>query len=125
MDDRVTHIGPVAVVVHTESDGVLITSVKGEVDQDSVEVVRAELATGLDRRPTALVVDLDGVEFFGSLGITALLEAWERAARLGVGFAVAASRRPALRTLEVTDMVEVLRVRRTIQEALVLARSAA
>jgi anti-anti-sigma factor len=123
--DDGTDTGPVVVIAHAEHDGVLVTSVAGELDRGGVEVVGAELAARLDRRPTALVVDLDGVEFFGSLGITALLEARERATLLGVGFAVAVSRRPALRTLQVTDLVEVLRVCRTLPEALDLARSTA
>jgi anti-anti-sigma factor len=104
-DDPVTHIGSAAAVTHTEYDGALITKVTGEVDHGSVEIITAELAARLDQRPVALVVELEGMEFFGSLGIRALLDAWERAALLGVGFAVAASRRPVLRTLEVTDMV--------------------
>ncbi|XVS61988.1 STAS domain-containing protein [Actinosynnema sp. CA-299493] len=78
----------------------------------------------MNRRPAALVVDLDGVEFFGSSGITTLLEARERARPAGAGFAVAASRRPVLRTLQVTDLVEVLHVRVSLPEAVDFARSA-
>ncbi len=125
VDDRLIDTGPWVDVAHTEQDGVLVTIVTGEVDHGSVEVVSAELTARLDQRPVGLVVDLEGVEFFGSLGVTAMLEARERAARLGVGFAVAAVRRPVLRTLQVTGTVEVLRVRPTLQEALDLARSVA
>ncbi|MGM1064554.1 STAS domain-containing protein [Saccharothrix sp. Mg75] len=125
MDDRLTDIGPWVDIAHTEQDGVLITSVAGEVDHGSVEVISAELAARLDRRPVGVVVDLEGVEFFGSLGVTAMLEARDRATRLGVGFAVAAGRRPVLRTLQITGTVDVLRVRPTLHEALDLARSAA
>ncbi|MFT7836792.1 STAS domain-containing protein [Saccharothrix sp. BKS2] len=122
--DRTLEIGAFA-IAHAEHDGVLVTTVIGDVDHGSVEVIDTELSARLDRRPAALVVDLDGVEFFGSLGITALLRAHQRAARLGVGFAVAVSRRPALRTLQVTDLVEVLRVRRTLREAVDLVRAVA
>ncbi|WP_179118111.1 anti-sigma factor antagonist [Saccharothrix sp. ALI-22-I] len=125
MDDRLIDIGPWVDIAHTEQDGVLVTSVAGEVDHNSIEVISAELTARLDQRPVGLVVDLEGVEFFGSLGVTAMLEACGRATRLGVGFAVAAGRRPVLRTLQVTGTVEVLRVRPTLQEALDLARSAA
>lgn len=125
MDEHVIGIDPWVDVKHSERDGVLVTTVSGEVDHGSVEVIRAVLGAHLDQRPLGLVVDLDGVEFFGSLGVAAMLETRAHATRLGVGFAVAASRRRVLRTLQVTDTVDVLRVRRTLREALDLARSAA
>jgi anti-anti-sigma factor len=125
VDDRLIDIGPWVDIAHTEQDGVLVTSVTGEVDHDSVELISAELTARLDRRPVGLVVDLEGVRFFGSLGVTAMLEARERATRLGVGFAVAAGRRPVLRTLQVTGTAEALRVRPTLREALDLARTSA
>lgn len=120
--DRIVDLKPFFTVSHAEHDGVLVVTVTGEVDHGSVEVIGAELSARLDRRPAALVVDLDGVEFFGSLGVTVLLRTREHAARLGVGFAVAVSRRPVLRTLQVTDLLDVLRVRRTLREALDLVR---
>ncbi|WP_447002278.1 STAS domain-containing protein [Saccharothrix isguenensis] len=125
MDDQLIDIGPWADITHTEQDGVLVTSVTGEVDHDSVEVISAELSVRLEQRPAGLVVDLEGVAFFGSLGVTAMLKAHERATRLSVGFAVAAKQRPVLRTLHITGTIEVLRVRPTLREALDLARSAA
>lgn len=124
MSDQVIDIGEIVSVTRAREGGVLVVSVVGEVDLHSYEVVEAELTTELDRRPAALVVDLDGVEFFGSLGISVLLRADLRARRRRVGFAVAASRRQVVRSFEVTDTARLLPIRATLPEALDLVRPA-
>jgi anti-sigma B factor antagonist len=125
MDDQVIDVGRTISVISARRGGALVVTVVGEVDLHSYEVVESELSVRLDRRPAALVVDLDRVEFFGSLGISVLLRVDERARSRRVGFAVAASRRQVVRTLEVTDTARLLPLRATLPEALHLAHSAA
>ncbi|XVS67825.1 STAS domain-containing protein [Actinosynnema sp. CA-299493] len=125
MNGHTTESGQLVGITHTEHEGVLVTTITGEIDLSTVEVIDTELATRLRQQPTAVVVDLDAVDFFGSLGITALLQARQHAERRGVGFAVVANRRQARRALEVTDTLQPLGVRRTLAEAVELARSTA
>lgn len=124
MGEQVTDTRETIRITWAERDGASVVTVAGEVDLRSFDVLDTRLTALLDRLPTALVVDLDRVEFFGSLGVSTMLRAFDHAQRRGVGFAVVATRREVLRTLEITDTVALLRVCGTLPEALDLARSA-
>jgi hypothetical protein len=56
---------PPLTVGSVTQDGVVVVAVVGEVDRDTVGLVRAELTARLDLSPPALVVDLHDVAFFG------------------------------------------------------------
>ncbi|MBM7814844.1 STAS domain-containing protein [Saccharothrix algeriensis] len=100
------------------NDGLSVVELVGEIDMDCDGPVRAALCRQLDQRPAGLVVDLTGVDFFGSTGIRLLVEASARAQRLGVAFAVAARGRAVLRPLEITFVGLTLDVHPTRQDAL-------
>ena len=55
-------------------DGVVTVTVVGEVDTFTAPVLRASLDTQLEQQPTALVIDLCGVQFLGSAGLAVLVE---------------------------------------------------
>ena len=78
MNEQVTMPLWAATAADAAWDGVLVTIVTGEVDLDNAEELAAELAARADEQPTALVVDLDRVVFFGSRGVTTLLNARRR-----------------------------------------------
>ncbi|GGP86432.1 STAS domain-containing protein [Saccharothrix coeruleofusca] len=103
-------------------EGVVVAAVRGDVDVDNFRQVREALFTCLNRGGAALVVDLDGVGFFGSMGIAVLVEARQRADVLDTGFAVVAGRRAVVRPIRTADVEELLQVRRTLEEALAAAR---
>ncbi|MBF6177480.1 STAS domain-containing protein [Nocardia otitidiscaviarum] len=115
-DSTVTESGTsrtLSVAVH-EHDGTLVVTANGEIDIASVpelqSVLEETLATG--RVP---VLDMSGVGFMGSVGLSALLVAAEAAkpARLRVA-ASPQVRRP----IDVTGLDEVVALFDTLDEAL-------
>ncbi|WP_051766551.1 STAS domain-containing protein [Saccharothrix syringae] len=105
-----------------EGGDAFVAAVHGDVDVDNFRRVREVLFTCLNRGAPALVVDLDDVGFFGSMGIAVLVEARQRADVLDVGFAVVAGRRAVARPIRVADMEELLGLHRTLDEALAAVR---
>lgn len=103
-------------------DGVVLAAVHGDFDVDTFRDVREVLFTCLNGRASGLVVDLDDVGFFGSMGIAVLVEVRQRADVVGAGFAVVAGRRTVARPIRLTDMEGVLRLHRTREEALAAVR---
>ncbi|MFD0206340.1 STAS domain-containing protein [Saccharothrix carnea] len=90
----------------------------GEVDMSTVGVLRAEVASRLNSRPAAFVIDLSDVDFFASTGISLLMETGQRTGRDGITFAVVVTRRHVLRSLEVTGTDNVLPLFGTLTKAL-------
>ncbi|SDI09409.1 anti-anti-sigma factor [Actinokineospora alba] len=58
--------------------GVFVVRVVGEVDTATAATLVTGIDDALDRKPAVLVVDLSEVAFFGSVGISALIEADRR-----------------------------------------------
>ncbi|MFD7659760.1 STAS domain-containing protein [Actinosynnema sp. NPDC059797] len=123
MSDQVEFDGPIAVRT-VRHDDALVVQVEGEVDMDTCDQVRAEVVERLGERPGALVLDLNGVVVFGSIGLSLLIEVRHRAEARGVPFAVAADRRVVLRPLVETGVADLLVLRPEAPEAVVAAREA-
>ncbi|MFD4637378.1 STAS domain-containing protein [Lentzea sp. NPDC058436] len=104
------------------AEGVVIAAVHGDVDHDTFREIRDALFTCTAGGAAAVVVDLDQVGFFGSIGIAVLLETRQHADQLGIGFAVVAGRRTVARPIRLTDTQDLLRVQRTRDEALAAVR---
>ncbi|GAA0208978.1 STAS domain-containing protein [Saccharothrix sp. NPDC042600] len=98
-------------VTTAESDGVVVLEVVGEVDMATSPRLRAEVSRLLDTRPTVLVIDLRQVVFFGSTGISMLVEAEHHARRLGVPLGIAATQPTVLRPLAATEVDTLVTVR--------------
>ncbi|HEX7305651.1 STAS domain-containing protein [Lentzea sp.] len=107
------HNGPVTGVGVVQLGGEIDTCTTGEL----WPVVEAEAG----RAERALVVQLSEVTFFGSAGITLLLDAWQAARGQGVGFAVAAGQAAVLRPLRITQVDELLPVRADLAGAVAAA----
>jgi anti-anti-sigma factor len=107
------------IVRSEERHGVAVIRVDGEVDMDTCDEVRAELISCLNRQSGSggLVLDLNGVTVFGSVGLSLLVEARHRAERRGVGFAVATDRRAVLRPLAETGVGDLVVLRATVRDA--------
>ena len=58
---RSEHVEPTVTVRTTDHDGCPVTAVSGEIDSHSVTSVEVELSAQPDRRPGALVLDLNAV----------------------------------------------------------------
>jgi anti-anti-sigma factor len=101
----------------TPLPGVAVVRLPDEVDLQSAAGVRDELLVALSRCPH-LVVDATGVTFMDSTGINALVRAKDRAERLDGSVHVVATGRAVLRVLSVTQLLRVLAVVPTTDEAL-------
>jgi anti-sigma B factor antagonist len=71
--------GSMALTFTTEQvDPVTVLAVTGEVDLDTADALRDQVAEVLRDRPSELVLDLSGVGFLDSSGLGALLEVQRR-----------------------------------------------
>jgi anti-sigma B factor antagonist len=105
---------PILDVRVSRTGDVLVVSVTGELDMDTVPEVRAAITSGLSGNPSALVLDLSEVGFFGSAGLSLLLEARHRVDAL----AVVATRRAVLRPIQLTSVARLFSVSASVDEAL-------
>ncbi|HYS39527.1 MAG TPA: STAS domain-containing protein [Pseudonocardiaceae bacterium] len=99
-----THLSGTTVVVHAV----------GEVDMSSAPTLRNAVLTACAavHGPASLVVDLTGVNFFGSSGISVLMEAQQQCQALRV-----VTSQAALRTLQIAGLAEVLDIRDSLADA--------
>lgn len=118
MDQQLNGNRPGISVGALEIGDILVVQVSGEVDMSTVGVLQAEVTARLDARPAAFVLDLSGVDFFASVGVSLLAQAGQRAVREDVTFAVVSWQRHVLRSLEVSGMNRVLPLFRTLPQAL-------
>jgi len=96
----------------------IVVIVAGEVDLLIAERLREVLNEQVSARPDVLVIDLEGVLFFGSTGLTALALTRRAAIELGVELRVVATNRSTLRPLQLTGMADELVIYPSREEAL-------
>ena len=94
----------------TDDDGTITVTVVGEVDTFTAPVLRASLDTQLEQQPTALVIDLCGVQFLGSAGLAVLVETQKSARSRDVGLRLVANTRAVTRPLEVTGLIDLFTI---------------
>ncbi|MEV5428032.1 STAS domain-containing protein [Streptomyces sp. NPDC052701] len=94
-------------ITHRDTAAGPVLHVAGELDYDQAGALRQEVG-GLPLSPgQCLVVDLSGLEFCDSTGITALLAARQHALAAGAGIALAAVPPNLLRVLAVVGLDQV------------------
>jgi anti-sigma B factor antagonist len=104
------------VSTRTCADGAVVVSAAGEVDAFTTPDLRSELEAGLRSRPPGLVIDLSGVRFLSSAGLTLLVDVRTSAHAAGVPIVLVARTRAVTGALAVTglsDLFTVTRERRT------------
>jgi anti-sigma B factor antagonist len=91
----------------------------GEVDMSTAPKLSAELLDACDevRESGVLAVDLTGVVFLGSSGVSALLQAYERCQVDGIPLRTVATNTAVLRTLEICGVVGWLDIRDSLANA--------
>src|SRR3954453_21880908 len=96
--------------VRTAFDGDVATiTITGEIDLASSTQLNRELDAALDRRPSHVRLDLDGVDFMDTTGVAALLKARRRALEQHSRFTVLSSSAVITRLLEITGLTALLR----------------
>ncbi|WP_232376689.1 STAS domain-containing protein [Amycolatopsis aidingensis] len=97
--------------------GVLLARLRGDIDIASAPGLR-RCVDLVAEHGGALVLDLDGVEFLGSAGISVLVEFAHDPPRRDLRWAVAAGGRAVLRPLEATGYLNLVPVYPTTRAAL-------
>ncbi|ORA17225.1 STAS domain-containing protein [Mycobacterium arosiense] len=109
-------------VEHEAHDGVVVVSVKGDVDSSNVGELAAHLTTavGLALTPPVrpVVIDLLAVEFFGSAALNAVLDCHDNAKVGGTAVRLVADHDQVLRPIQVTEVDRVFDIYPTLTAAL-------
>ena len=100
-----------------EEGDVVIASFEGEVDLEHSPKAR-EVLLDCVGRASKVLVDLSGVTYIDSSGVASLVEAFQRAKKGGVGFALVSVNAPALRVLELARLDKVFTIHETLGEGL-------
>ena len=103
--------------------GTTLLRVDGEVDMLSSPNLRQAISGQISgARPRRLLIDLDGVEFLGTSGLAALVEARAEALGGGVELWLVCSSRQVLRPLEIAGLIELFQVTHSKSEAMASAQ---
>ena len=110
------------VVKHEVFDEVVVVRVEGDIDLASAEEFAEQLAVATTRAslqssPT-LVVDLQGVDFFGSAGLNVLLGCHDKATADGISVRLVAAQPEVVRPIQVTKLDRILALYPSMDEAL-------
>jgi anti-anti-sigma factor len=94
-----------------------VVAVTGELDLYSAEQAQRALAGVIEDGARAVVVDLMGVSFMDSAGLSVLISAAKALRSSGGRVVVAADDRRILRILQITGLERTLHVERSLVEA--------
>ncbi len=94
--------------VESQENGVVV--VAGELSLAEAPILERHLADLLETAPSTVVVDLAGVEFIDSTGLSVLVRAQQQASERGVEFGVQNPRAQAHRLLSLTGLEERLTI---------------
>lgn len=95
---------------HEPRPGVTVLEVHGEIDLAEADAIRDRMDRLLRDRPQRAVLDLSGVEFLGSHGLTAVVRSSRSAGAAGVRLVgVTGSNRAVLRPIRMTGLDRVVR----------------
>lgn len=109
-------------VEHEAHDDAVIVRVKGPVDSSTVGELSAHLTTALglaSAQPVRpVVIDLLGVDLFGSAALNAVLDCHEGGKAGGTSVRVVADHAQVLRPIQVTELDRVFDIYPTLSAAL-------
>jgi anti-anti-sigma factor len=105
---------PILTVTATEMDGVTVLTAVGEIDHDSSGMLAAAAP---DPVPGRLVIDLTGVTFCDSGGLSLFLDLHKRAAANGGQVRLAGAPDAVLAIMRTTNLDRILALYRTVADA--------
>ena len=100
----------------------VVLGLSGELDVGSQAATTATIEEALSHLPRALVLDLTAVEFLGSAGLSALIDAYRKAEAMGVTFSLVAHRRTTMLPLELTGLTMLFSIHPTVDSAVAASR---
>jgi anti-anti-sigma factor len=118
---RVSAMELLAVDSEVRPDAVLV-HVKGEIDSSTAGELRAPLESALQQagghESRLLIVDLEGVTYFGSAGLNAVLDCHKQGLRAGVSVRLVAENDLVVRPIQVTNLDSLLDLYPSLPDAL-------
>ena len=94
----------IGVAVESVAAGVTLVRVRGEVDLFTAPVLRGELDHQLNLQPSALIIDLSRVTYFGAIGIEVLIDAYLRACKTETLLRLVDNTRAVARTVKILQL---------------------
>lgn len=82
----------------------VVVAVEGELDLFTAPFLRDEVRDAIKQDSNRLVLDLGGLSFMDSSGLSVLIEAWRLATGEGGGVSLAAPQPPVARILRTTGL---------------------
>jgi anti-anti-sigma factor len=118
---RVSAMELLAVDSEVRPDAVLV-HVKGEIDSSTAGELRSQLESALQQagghESRLLIVDLEGVTYFGSAGLNAVLDCHKQGLRAGISVRLVADNDLVVRPIEVTNLDSLLDLYPALPDAL-------
>ena len=118
---RVSAMELLAVDSEVRPDAVLV-HVKGEIDSSTAGELRSQLESALQQagghESRLLIVDLEGVTYFGSAGLNAVLDCHKQGLRTGISVRLVADNDLVVRPIEVTNLDSLLDLYPALPDAL-------
>lgn len=104
---RVRRNAPMKIITDSDSQGSVLR-LTGEIDLCCAPELRAELEAQAATRPAMLIVDLDGVTFIDSSGLSALIGCWRKMQEQGGKLAVVGAKGEVLEVFRLTHLDELI-----------------
>ena len=104
-----------------DHDGVSVVSVSGEIDLVTAPALEQAIGAVVTESPTAVVIDLSGVEFLGSVGLKILAATYEKLGT-SIGFGVVARGPATRRPIHLTGLDKTFPLYPTLDDALTAVR---
>jgi anti-sigma B factor antagonist len=101
-----------------EESGRTVVAAAGEVDVYTAPTLDAELTRAVDSGATAVVVDLSGVDFLDSTGLSVLVKALERLRERDGSLAVVVAAERVAKVFRITGLDEMLSLHASLADAL-------
>jgi anti-anti-sigma factor len=102
--------------------GAVLVHVKGEIDSSTAGELRSQLESALQQagghESRLLIVDLQGVTYFGSAGLNAVLDCHKHGLRAGISVRLVAENELVVRPIEVTNLDSLLDLYPSLPDAL-------
>ncbi|GAA2588077.1 STAS domain-containing protein [Actinomadura fulvescens] len=98
-------------------DGLTIVRLRGELDIANADDLRQALSSARREHGDIVILDLTGLEFMDSHGLSVIIGCYKAATAAGGGVSLAAPRSIVRRTLEVTGLTGRLTVFDSLEEA--------
>jgi anti-sigma B factor antagonist len=106
-------------------DRTTVITVDGEIHVSTAPEFSGVLAAAIEAGHTSLVLDLSGVMFIDSTGLSVLLNALRRVTRAGGGMAIVCSNPTVLRLFEITRLDSTFAIHAGVEPALAAVQAAA